>query len=91
MSFILVAAFIVLNVLIGIILNAMEEAREVERRKRLAPSEGGVFGTGPAPVAERIQHLRAALDELEQDLAGADGSRAESGQPQVPTTRRSDR
>ena len=32
-SFILIAAFIVLNVLIGIVLNSMEEAREAERRK----------------------------------------------------------
>jgi voltage-gated sodium channel len=75
-SFILVAAFIVLNVLIGIVLNSMEEARELERRKRIVPREGDVFGIAPAPVAERIQYLRAALDELEQELAAADGSQA---------------
>jgi voltage-gated sodium channel len=65
-SFVLVAAFIVLNVLIGIVLNSMEEARELERRRALgiAPGEGP-----PAPVAERIAILRAALDELEQELA----------------------
>jgi voltage-gated sodium channel len=65
-SFVLVAAFIVLNVLIGIVLNSMEEARELERRKAL----GMRIGEGPpAPVAERIAILRAALDELEQELA----------------------
>jgi voltage-gated sodium channel len=65
-SFVLVAAFIVLNVLIGIVLNSMEEAREVERRKAL----GMRVGEGPpAPVVERIAILRAALDELEQELA----------------------
>jgi voltage-gated sodium channel len=65
-SFVLVAAFIVLNVLIGIVLNSMEEARELERRKAL----GIRVGEGPpAPVAERIAILRAALDELEQELA----------------------
>jgi voltage-gated sodium channel len=68
-SFILVAAFVVINVFIGIVLNSMEEARELERRKRLAPGDGGILGVGPAPVAERIQILRAALDELEQELA----------------------
>ena len=31
-SFILVAAFIVLNVLIGVVLNSMEEAREIDRQ-----------------------------------------------------------
>ena len=65
-SFVLVAAFIVLNVLIGIVLNSMEEAREIERRKALGIHMGG---QPPAPVAERIQILRAALDELEQELA----------------------
>jgi voltage-gated sodium channel len=74
-SFALVAAFIVLNVLIGIVLNSMEEARELERRRQL-----GVGGPGdriaPAPVAERIAILRAALDELEQELAATSGSPA---------------
>ncbi len=72
-SFVLVAAFVVLNVFIGIVLNSMEEARELERRKRLAPDGDALFQVAPAPVAERIQHLRAALDELEQELAAADG------------------
>ena len=75
-SFILTAAFIVINVLIGIVLNSMEEARELERRKRLMPGEEGIIGVGPAPVAERIQYLRAALDELEQELAAAEPGRA---------------
>jgi voltage-gated sodium channel len=65
-SFVLVAVFIVLNVLIGIVLNSMEEAREVERRRALGI---GVGEGPPAPVAERIAILRAALDELEQELA----------------------
>ena len=71
-SFILVAAFIVLNVLIGIVLNSMEEAREVERRRHLGLGTGGGrdrADLAPAPVAERIAILRAALDELEQELA----------------------
>jgi voltage-gated sodium channel len=71
-SFALVAAFIVLNVLIGIVLNSMEEARERERRKALGI---GVGKGPPAPVAERIAILRAALDELEQELATAEPER----------------
>jgi voltage-gated sodium channel len=67
-SFVLVAAFIVLNVLIGIVLNSMEEARELERRRALGI---GVGEGPPAPVAERISILRAALDELEHELAVA--------------------
>ena len=60
-SFILVAAFIVINVFIGIMLNSLEEARKVERREALRTGEA-------VPVLERIQILRAALDELEREL-----------------------
>jgi voltage-gated sodium channel len=73
-SFILVAAFIVLNVLIGIVLNSLEEARELERRRTIRDRYGV---TSPSPidpdahahVAERIAILRDALDELERELA----------------------
>lgn len=60
-SFILVAAFVVINVFIGIVLHSMEEARELERRTPLHPED-------VAPVAERIAILRSALDELEREL-----------------------
>jgi hypothetical protein len=66
------------------VLHSLEEARELERRKRLAPSDEGVIGIGPAPVAERIQHLRAALDELEQELAASDGTRPDSAARKAP-------
>jgi voltage-gated sodium channel len=83
-SFILVAAFVVLNVLIGIVLNSMEEAREVERRRALGI---GVGKGPPAPVAERIAILRAALDELEHELAlaepaGAGEAGGATGEPE---------
>jgi voltage-gated sodium channel len=77
-SFALVTAFILLNVLIGIVLNSMEEARELERRRRLA-IEGGGAGIAPAPVLERIQILRAALKELEDELALNPETRVEPG------------
>lgn len=73
-SFILVAAFIVLNVLIGVVLNSMEEARELDRRRALRERHG-VDRPSPidpgahAPVAERIAILRSARDELELELA----------------------
>jgi voltage-gated sodium channel len=60
-SFILVAAFVVINVFIAIVLNSMEEARELERRPPLGADD-------VAPVAERIAILRNALDELEREL-----------------------
>ena len=68
-SFIMVAAFIVINVLIGIVLNSMEEAREIERRRKLSEGRQREAPVAPAPVVERIAILRAALDELEEELA----------------------
>ena len=73
-SFILVAAFIVLNVLIGIVLNSMEEARELERRRVLrerydVARPSPIDPQAHAHVAERILILRRALDELEFELA----------------------
>jgi voltage-gated sodium channel len=82
-SFILVAAFIVLNVLIGVVLNSMEEARELERRKAIR-ERYGVERASPidpqahAPVAERIAILRDALDELERELSVGPVGREES-------------
>jgi voltage-gated sodium channel len=69
-SYIGVAAFVVINVLIAIVLNSMEEAREVERRRKLLESRAQRAGpVAPAPVLERITILRSALDELEEELA----------------------
>ena len=73
-SFVLVAAFIVLNVLIGIVLNSMEEAREIHLRDELRAR--GVDATDEeAAVAARIATLRSELDELERALESRDGAR----------------
>jgi voltage-gated sodium channel len=71
-TFVLITVFIIINVLIGIVLNSMEEARELERRRRLSVDHEPPLGDiAPAPVVERIAILRVALDELEQELAVA--------------------
>jgi voltage-gated sodium channel len=76
-TFVLITVFIIINVLIGIVLTSMEEARELERRRRLAISGEEELGPiAPAPVMERIAILRAALAELEQELAAASRDRA---------------
>ena len=85
-SFILVAAFIVLNVLIGIVLNSMEEARELERRKAIRERYGVDYHSpidpdAHAPVAERIAILRDALDELERELAVGPTGRKDARAP----------
>ncbi|GIU94872.1 MAG: hypothetical protein KatS3mg012_1329 [Gaiellaceae bacterium] len=80
-SFVLVAAFIVLNVLIGIVLNSMEEARELERRRAIREAHGSrsspiVDPEARAHVVQRIEILRRALEDLELQLAvGSEASR----------------
>lgn len=83
-SFVLMAAIIVLNVFIGIVLNSMEEAREGERRRQLGiGDEEGELELPPvqmAPILERIAILRAALTELEEELAAAQPAAGAAGQ-----------
>lgn len=69
-SYVLLASFLVINILIAIIINSMEEVhtaeREEERAERLAALDAG---DGDAvTVAERLAALRSAIDELEADL-----------------------
>ncbi|MGI8439755.1 MAG: ion transporter [Thermoleophilaceae bacterium] len=78
-SFALIASFIVLNVLIGVVLNSMEEAREIEMRRALREEVGREKDdaeTGET-LAARVGALRTALDDLERDLLAGRGG--ESG------------
>jgi voltage-gated sodium channel len=77
-SFALLAAFILLNVLIGVVLNSMEEAREIElenERKALAKLRAEPGGEEPLRdtlLEERVVALKVALEELERELQLAD-------------------
>jgi voltage-gated sodium channel len=81
-SYVLLASFLVINILLAIIINSMEEVRESERReardRRAADvAEGGPAGEAALAAAEiesiaaHVESLRGALDDLEQELAGA--------------------
>ena len=82
-SFALMAAFILLNVLIGVVINSMEEAREIElenerealRKLRAESGEEGPIHDNA--LEERVLALRVALEELERELqmVGRDPSR----------------
>jgi voltage-gated sodium channel len=61
-SYVLVAAFVIFNLLIGIIIGSMESAREREALREA--QESGVAGD----AAIRIQAIRDALDALEADV-----------------------
>jgi voltage-gated sodium channel len=71
LSYAIAGGLLLLNILIGIVINSMEEAREIEaareRGERLEHGDGADGGSGPDPGA-RIAELRRALDDLERDL-----------------------
>jgi voltage-gated sodium channel len=75
-TYVLLASFVLVNVLIGVVITSLDEAREMERDE---PAER----TAPTPstddrqrLLERITAARSALDELERDLARAAPPRA---------------
>jgi voltage-gated sodium channel len=70
-SYVLLASFLVINILIAIIINSVEEVHEAERedeRRELA-GEAAAGGT----VAHRLHEIREALDRLEAQLAEGGG------------------
>jgi voltage-gated sodium channel len=70
-SYVLLASFLVINILIAIIINSMEEVdvaeRQEEREAALAHLEAG--DTDEVTAVDRIEAIRGALDALEADLA----------------------
>jgi voltage-gated sodium channel len=66
-TFVLVAALIVLNVLIGVVLHSMEEARVIHAREELR-ARGEEPTEEAAELEARIAAIRRALDDLEHDL-----------------------
>jgi voltage-gated sodium channel len=73
-SYVLVASFLVFNLFIGIVINSMEEARAIEhRREREEERAAATASADPlddlrVDVEDRMDALRAALDELESEM-----------------------
>ncbi|MER5194129.1 ion transporter [Streptomyces sp. NPDC002755] len=73
-SYVLIASFVLVNVLIGVVLTSLEEAKEMEREEPPAPpaplaSPGQQASVEGHPLLDRITVARHALDELERELA----------------------
>jgi len=60
-SYVLLAAFIVFNLLIGVVISSMEKAREEEAKRDQADD---------AEMLQRLSDVQQALARLEQDLRG---------------------
>lgn len=71
LSFILVATFVIMNIVIAVVVNSVEEARRTELAENAEEVAEAMADRSPE-LAERIHSLRHALDELEANLATSD-------------------
>lgn len=67
LTYVLIAAFVVINLLIGIVLDAMERAREEEAQKSRKAEDSTTEG-----LMEKVDEIRESLDDLKRQLADAD-------------------
>ncbi|MFG2985172.1 ion transporter [Streptomyces sp. NPDC048258] len=71
-SYALLASFVLVNVLIGVVLNSLDEAREIEEEAGRVPAPAEDPDAGGQDLKERIATARRALDEIEASLAAAE-------------------
>ncbi|MFJ6792762.1 ion transporter [Streptomyces sp. NPDC091268] len=70
-SYALLASFVLVNVLIGVVLNSLDEAREMEAEETRTRERAEGAGSAAGEVRDRIAAARVALDALEASLADA--------------------
>jgi voltage-gated sodium channel len=77
-SFVLIAALLVLNILIGVVINSLEEARELEwerkqaERREAAAASLDVVDDRRMALLAHLHELRKAVEALEHDLLAAE-------------------
>lgn len=72
-SYVLIASFLVINILIAIIINSMEEVHEAEKLADRRELEDEIAAEQGGTVADRIHAIRDSLDKLETQLAEGGG------------------
>ena len=73
-SYTLIAAFLIFNLLIGVVITSLEEAREAEferdqRERRIRAGEGD--GDGRVTLLQHVHELRAAVERIEREAQSA--------------------
>lgn len=84
-TYVLLASFVLVNVLIGVVITSLDEAREMERDEPAGRAAPTSVTDDRQRLLERITAARSALDELERDLTGAAPPRAAPAALVVPT------
>ncbi|MBH1936715.1 ion transporter [Streptomyces sp. AV19] len=78
-SYVLLASFVLVNLLIGVVIQSLEEAHRSEARRERPASDTEL-------LHDRIAAARAALDELEEGLAAVERERS-GGRQERPRVR----
>ena len=76
-SFVLIASFLVINILIAVIITSVEEARDAERAEQILDrlDQRMLEGSGEDPLAtliEKVGDMKRGLGEIEDELGGID-------------------
>ncbi|MFE1553716.1 ion transporter [Streptomyces sp. NPDC058734] len=87
-SYALLASFVLVNVLIGVVLNSLDEAREMEEADARARERAANPMDPAEEVRDRIAAARLALDDLEASLDLAKSVPPPAPEPEPLATRR---
>lgn len=96
-TFVLIASFLIINILIAVIINSVEEARNADveeriERERLAAAASGREIDEDTEIESRMLALRRAMDDLETELKVRDHMESSAGkQPKKKLRARSKR
>ncbi|MGQ4437315.1 ion transporter [Streptomyces sp. SAS_260] len=80
-SYVLLASFVLVNVLIGVVLTSLDDARETERDELPQRSAPVSDDEDSRLLLERVAAARRALDDLEEDLARSVGRTVDERRP----------
>jgi len=76
LSYVLIAAFVVFNLLIGIVINSMDQARQEEIAQRASATDGDPMEA----LSARLREVQRMLEELQGELAAV-GRRRDGEDP----------
>ena len=84
-SYTLIAAFLIFNLLIGVVINSLEQAHELEWQREQEQRRAAAAGSGEeaddrrVALLEHVHDLRQALQELEREARAIADERGEVG------------
>lgn len=84
-SFVLLASFVLVNVLIGVVITSLDEVRDIERENGAPGPASAAAGDDAERQLRDIAQARRALDELEESLKCFPGPRPPEPEASAPS------